>query len=73
MAISGSHATAYIFIQTNTHYKQTGHKRPHGTKDRSLIIYLLELIEEVKIGVSKKCSIALEWDFYEVFKNVYIF
>ena len=34
-------------------YKQTGHKRPRGIKDRSPIIYLLELIEEVKIGISK--------------------
>ena len=41
-------------------YKQRGHKRPRGIKDRSPIIYLLELIEDVKIGISRKCFIALE-------------
>ena len=38
---------------SNKSYNQTGHKRPRGIKDHSPIIYLLELIEEVKIGISK--------------------
>ena len=53
-------------------YHQTGHKKTRGIRDRSPILCLLELLEEVKIGISRNAL--LHWnEIFMNFSNMYTF
>ena len=53
-------------------YQGEGHKGPEGIKDRSPNLYLLELIKEVKIGISRNAL--LHWiEIFMKFSNMYTF
>ena len=56
----------------NFQYQQTGHKGPRGIKDQSPIFYLLELIKEVKIGISRNALLHCI-DIFMKFSNMYTF
>ena len=53
-------------------YQQTGHKGPRGIKDRSPIFYLLELIKDVKIGISRN-ALLHRIEIFMRFSNMYTF
>ena len=53
-------------------YQQTGHKGPRGIKDRLPIFYLLELIKEVKIGISRN-ALLHRIEILMKFSNMYTF
>ena len=60
----------YMIFRKIRYYKPTGRKRPRGIKDRSPIFYLLELIKEVKIRISRNAF--LHWiEIYLKFSNLY--
>ena len=63
----------YVYYRFNFNiYNGSGRKGPWGVKDQSPIFYLLELIKEVKIGISRNAL--LHWiEIFMKFSNLYKF